>query len=470
MRERTTMYRIANVTVVDPRDGSATAHQDLRIAGGRIAGIGATEGPDRDPATVDGRGRFVVPGFVDMHAHPLNLGDPARELGLMLAFGITGYRQMSGTPELLQRRREGALAAGGRTPALLGTPGPVLTPFNAGKPEAAAEEVRRQAGDGADFIKAALVSAEILPFVQAEADRLGLPVVGHLPAGVDVRAASKAGFRAIEHLGPGVGVLSGCSCHEEQLLTATSGSPMKAPPFKIPFAGRIAEKMIKKLVMNPAQRTSAAGLESIQDAVDSFDEDKARELAREFAANDTWNCPTLIRMKAQFFCDDPAFAADPDLVYATAKERKDWTAAGAAFGKKFDDAQHAVLAGQFALLLRMVKILDEEGAPLLAGTDAVGAAWVVAGASLHDEFDLFADAGLSPLRILQTATVDPARFLHREKDAGTVETGKEADLVLLDGDPTAAVANLHKVSAVVRDGSHHDAEALASLKTQATGR
>jgi len=464
------MYRIANVTVVDPRDGSVTAHQDLRIADGRIAGISTTDERDRDPATVDGRDRFVVPGFVDMHAHPVNLGDPSPELKLMLAFGITGYRQMSGTPDLLRRRRASAPLADDDVPKLLATPGTVLTPINAGKPDTAVAEVRRQARDGADFIKAAVITPEVYFAVQAEADRLGLPVAGHLPAGIDVRAASDAGFRSIEHVGPGLGVLSGCSCHEEHLRATTSRSPIKAPPFKIPFAGKLAEKVIKKLVVNPAQMTDPATLGAIGEAVGSFDEDKARALARQFAANDTWNCPTLIRIKAQQFCDDPAFAADPDLRYVTAKERKAWNAAAAAFHRKFDETQRAVFADQFALQLRMVKILDEEGAPLLAGTDAVGAAWVVAGASLHDEFDLLADAGLSPLRILRTATVDPARFLHRERDAGTVEPGKEADLVLLDGDPTAAVANLHKISAVVRAGRYHDTEALLSLKKQAVGR
>ncbi|WNV85677.1 amidohydrolase family protein [Umezawaea sp. Da 62-37] len=464
------MYRIANVAVVDPRDGSITADQDIRIADGRIAGIGAAAGPDRDQTTVDGRGRFVVPGFVDMHAHPLNLGDPTRELGLMLAFGVTGYRQMSGTPDLLRRRRDRGPAVDDGTPALLATPGAVLTPINAGKPDTAVAEVRRQVLDGADFIKAALITPEVYAAVQTEADRLGIPVVGHLPAGVDVRAASDAGFRSIEHVGPGLGVLGGCSCHEERLRATTSRGPIKAPPFKIPFADKVAEKLIGRIVVNPAQMTGPATLRAIQDAVDSFDEDKARELARRFAANDTWNCPTLIRIKAQQFCDDPAFAADPDLRYATAKERKTWNAAAAAFRKKFGEAQRAVFAAQFALQLRVVKILDEEGAPLLAGTDAVGAAWVVAGASLHDEFDLLAEAGLSPLRILRTATTDPARFLGRERDAGTVEPGKEADLVLLDRDPTAAVANLHTVSGVVRAGRHQDTAALTALKEQATGR
>jgi imidazolonepropionase-like amidohydrolase len=216
--------------------------------------------------------------------------------------------------------------------------------------------------------------------------------------------------------------------------------------------------------------TTPETLRAIQDAVDSFDEDKTRELARQFAAAGTWNCPTLIRVKAQQLCADPAFATDPDLRYVTRKERRAWDAAADAFREKFDETQRAVFADQLAVQLRVVKLLDEEGAPLLAGTDAVGAAWVVPGASLHDELDLLAEVGLSPLRILQTTTIDPARFLGRDKDAGTVEPGKEADLVLLDADPTTSVAALHTVSAVVRDGRHYSAEALHSLRSRATGR
>jgi imidazolonepropionase-like amidohydrolase len=457
------MYRIVDVAVVDPRDGSIAPHRDVRIMEGRIAEVTATA-ENRGPEDIDGRERFVVPGYADMHAHPLNLADPRRELELMLAFGVTGYRQMSGTPELLRRRRESALPGDDGVPELLATCGPVLTPINAGRVGQAVEQVRRQAQEGADFIKAAAITPEIYFAVQAEADRLGIPVLGHLPAGIDVRAASRAGFRSIEHVGPGLGVLAGCSCHEEHLRTASGSSPLKAPPFRIPFADKLAEAAIRRIVLNPAQLTSPATLRATREAIDSFDEARARELARQFAADGTWNCPTLIRVKAQLRCDDPAFAADPGLRYATAKERKAWTAAAGAFHRKFDDAQRAVLAEQFALQLRVVKILDEEGAPLLAGTDAVGAAWVVAGASLHAEFDLLAEAGLSPLRILQTATCEPARFLHREKDAGTVEPGKQADLVLLDADPTTSVAALHRVSAVIRAGRHHNAAALEALK------
>ncbi|WP_306209895.1 amidohydrolase family protein [Actinoplanes sp. RD1] len=438
---------IADVAVVDPRDGVVTAHQDVRVEGDCIAQVTATAG---GPGDVDGRGRFVVPGFADMHAHPLNRADPRRELGLMLAHGITGFRQMSGGR---------GTARGDRAPALLATSGAVLTPINAGTPAAAVAEVRRQARAGVDFVKAAIITPEVYFAVQAEADRHGLPVVGHLPAGIDVRAAARAGFRSIEHLGPGLGVLADCSCHG-----TPAPRPIKAPPFRIPFADRVAAKLLDRIVVNPAQLTTPATLAATRDVIASFDEQRARELAQEFAARDTWNCPTLIRVKAQQLCDAPEFAADPDLRHVTAKERKAWTAAAARFRKKFDAAQREIFAGQFALQLRLVKILAEEGAPLLAGTDAVGAAWVVPGASLHDEFDLLAQAGLSPLRILRAATVDPARFLRRERDAGVVEAGKEADLVLLDADPTTAVAHLHAVSGVIRQGRHHDSAALAGLK------
>src|SRR3954462_865090 len=97
---------LTDVTVVDTRDGSRTPHQDVRIEGGRIAAIGAT-GAAGEPGPVDGAGRFVVPGFVDMHSHAL--GSPGQDgaLELMLAHGITGFRQMSRSTELLRRRRAG---------------------------------------------------------------------------------------------------------------------------------------------------------------------------------------------------------------------------------------------------------------------------------------------------------------------------------------------------------------------------
>ena len=103
---------------------------------------------------------------------------------------------------------------------------------------------------------------------------------------------------------------------------------------------------------------------------------------------------------------------------------------------------------------------------MLTGTD-FGGQWIVSGFSLHHEFDLLARAGVSPLRILRMTTLDPAIFLHREATMGTVEPGKNADLVLLEADPTKAVANLHRVWAVVRAGRYLTRADLDGIESRA---
>ena len=165
---------IRGVTVVDPRDGSLRAGQDVRITGDQIAGVE----PGRDgggvPAAaqvVDGAGRYLVSGFADMHAHPLGAGDPSGSFDLMLAHGITGFRQMSGSVRMLKDRAAGTLMPAG-APRLLAMPGTVLTPFNAGSVATAAATVREQHDLGADFIKAALVTSEVFYQAQQECRRL----------------------------------------------------------------------------------------------------------------------------------------------------------------------------------------------------------------------------------------------------------------------------------------------------------
>jgi imidazolonepropionase-like amidohydrolase len=457
------MSRLVDVVVVDPRDGSRTPHQDVTLDGDRIAAVTATAGP-AGPDDVEGAGRFLVPGYVDMHAHPLNQPDPRKALRLMLSFGITGYRQMSGSPDLLARRR--TLDREG--PRLLALSGDLLTPMNAGTPEAAAAEVARQAEQGADFVKAALITADVLPAAQAAAAEHGIPVLGHLPVGVDVRAASRAGFRSIEHIGPGLGVLAGCSCHEEQVRAEQPTGPrIRLPRRRLPLLDKAIGRLIAKAVVNPSLRTPPQTFAATRHALDTFDEDKSRALAAQFVADGTWNCPTLIRIKTQQLCDRAEFPADPDLRYTAPGTLTTWRKTAGKFHEKFSAEQHETFAQLWEMQLRLTRILAEEGVGILAGSDAVGAAWVVPGSSLHREFDLLAEAGLSPLRILQSATTAPARFLGREV---AIAPGAPADLVLLDADPTAAVENLHAVSGVVARGVPRSAADLAAEQDSLAGQ
>jgi len=101
------------------------------------------------------------------------------------------------------------------------------------------------------------------------------------------------------------------------------------------------------------------------------------------------------------------------------------------------------------------KLLKTKGVKMLAGSDtSTIATWVIPGVSLHQEFRLLAAGGMSPLEFLQMTTLNGAEFLHREATMGTVEEGKNANLVLLDANPIVDVANFDKISAVVLRGKY----------------
>lgn len=155
----------------------------------------------------------------------LGTGNISGPLALMLANGITGFRQMSGSADLLEERREHRLPLGSAAPALLTMPGEILTPMNASSPKAAIATIRKQKAEGADFIKVGLVDPATFCAAETEAHKLDLPFVGHMQQGVDAAAASQRGMRAIEHLGPGDTVLVSCSSDEQALRRTIADRP-----------------------------------------------------------------------------------------------------------------------------------------------------------------------------------------------------------------------------------------------------
>ena len=173
------------LTVVNPRDGSLRTGQDVRITGEQIVGVEPASGGDVPAAAqvVDAAGRYLVPGFADMHAHPLGAGDQSGSFDLMLAHGITGFRQMRVGADAEGPRSRNADARG-RAPAAghaRHRADPVQRRFRG----RCAATVREQHDLGADFIKAALVTSEIFYQAQQECGRLGIPILGHLPNGIE---------------------------------------------------------------------------------------------------------------------------------------------------------------------------------------------------------------------------------------------------------------------------------------------
>jgi len=463
-----TQLLIRGVTVVDPRDGSVRPGQDVRIDGETIVSVAAAGDGDVPTAArvVDAAGQYLIPGFNDMHAHPLGSGDPSGSLDLMLAYGVTGFRQMSGSDRLLRDRAAGTLMPAG-APRLLAMPGTVLTPFNAGSAAAAAATVRAQRDLGADFVKAALVTSEVFYSAQQECRRLGIPILGHLPNGIDVARASGEGVRSVEHLGPGVGLLACCSSRPQAVRDAVAAQPAprmpKVPPVLMAFLEPVAARMIGKLIINPLNRSSPADVSTLQQAASTFVPKAAAALAAHLVGDGTWQVPTLIRLKTMHRCDDPAFGREPALRYIAPPVLKGWTKAAQKFSG-FPAAARQTFHDAYDVMLNLTKVLDEAGVPMLAGSDSGGAAWEVPGLALHQEFDELARAGLPPLRVLQMTTWDAAEFLGATDVMGSVAAGKHADLVLLDANPLESADHLHRIRGVVRGGRYLGPDGLDALK------
>jgi hypothetical protein len=454
---------------VDPRDGSVQTGQDVRIAGERIVSVDPAGDGSPAAQVVDAAGQYLVPGFADMHAHPLGAGDPSGRLDLMLAHGITGFRQMSGSARMLRDRAAGTLMPAG-APRLLAMPGTVLTPFNAGTAAAAAATVREQHDLGADFIKAALVTSEVFYSAQQECRRLGIPILGHLPNGIDVARASGEGVRSVEHLGPGVSVLACCSAEPQAVLDEVAAHPAprlpSVPPVLMPFLEPVFERMIGKLVINPVNRSRPADVAILEHAASTFDPAAAGAVAARFVRDGTWQVPTLIRSKTMHLCDDPMFRREQALRYVAPSVLRGWSKAAKKFSG-FPAGARQTFRDAYGVLLNLTKVLDEAGVPMLAGSDSGGAAWEVPGLALHQEFDELARAGLSPLRILQMTTWNAAEFLGATDVMGSVAAGKHADLVLLDANPVESAEHLHRVSGVVRGGRYLGPADLTALKEKA---
>lgn len=453
---------LKNVTIVDTKSGNLLKNMDMLLVEGKIRKIALAGklAAQLDVQVIEAAGKFVVPGLINMHMHVIDYPFPSENLALMLSNGITGFRQMSGSAELLQLRKEKGLGIQNQQPALLGMPGSVLTPVNSHNIKAAERNVRQQKNDGADFIKIGMLSPDIFFATLAEAKRIGIPVLGHVTADANMMAASDWGFRSVEHLGLNYGGLTACSTEESTLIALAPKEP--AILHYLPgFMEKLSMKLLQRTLMNPAVGTSDEEYQRISRIVSTFSEAKAKKNAKRYLANGTWQCPTLSHLRQYQLAFLPEIKNEPGYSYDNAKREQQHQKVTENFEKELTPQRKEILTNAYTLQLKLVKIYDTMGLKLLAGTDDQN------GKALQLEFEEFAKAGLSPLHILQTATTNAAEFLGRAAEMGTVEQGKVADLVLLDANPLEDIRHLRSINAVIRNGYYYSKEELAHLKTKA---
>jgi imidazolonepropionase-like amidohydrolase len=417
---------LMHATVIDPRDGRLSPDRNIAIRGERILDV--TAGSARIPPgarAVDAAGKFVIPGLWDMHIHTFFgtwvPGGKEVTLPLLLANGITGVRDMGSELEPILAARA-AIASHRMLGPRMVVAGPMLdgprTQFPASIAIATPADGRRAvdmlADRGVDFIKLQSYVPRDAYFAIAErARQRHLVFVGHVPDAIRGAEAAVAGQKSFEHL---IGIFEGSSTAEDALLAGPKGP------------GRFLE---------------------------TYDPAKEAALTRLLVAQRVWQCPTLFWERGQWLVDVTEISADPDAIYAPASWRNtSWPRFTRSILKDLDTDPLAVRRRFVTHELELVQRLYRAGLPFLAGTDTPAGVDVIPGASLHHELERFVAAGLSPLAALQTATINPARFLGREAELGTVEPGKLADLVVLDKNPLLDIANTRSIAGVVAAGRY----------------
>jgi imidazolonepropionase-like amidohydrolase len=436
---KTSSLAITHVNVVDVSNGSIQADMTVVIQGNRIAQVGkaATIHLSKDARSVDGRGKYLIPGLWDMHVHTM-FGDwiPGGKevsLPLFVANGVTGIRDMGGDLDtLLAWRKE--IAAGTLIGPRMVVAGPMLdgpkprfpSSVQLSSPEQARKAVDDLKAKGADFIKVqSFILRDEYFAVVDEAKKQHIVLVGHVPDVIRASEASDAGQKSIEHL---TGVFEGCSTREDDFL--------KGPKTPKQF-------------------------------LDAYDEARCKALIARFARNQTWQVPTLVWERGQWLVDVIDYSHDPRLKYAPASwQKKSWPSFTKSIIAELDTDPVAARRQFVQKELEIIAAMNKAGVPLMAGTDTAAAVAVLPGFSLHTELEYFMEAGLTPAESLRTATLNPAIFLGEEAERGTVAAGKVADLVLLDANPLQDIKNTTKIVAVVLNGQLLDRKKLDAMLSQ----
>jgi imidazolonepropionase-like amidohydrolase len=420
-----------NVTVIPLDKPGAVADQTVVVRGDRIAAIGPS-GKLQVPADatrIDGRGKFLMPGMAEMHAHipggaNATDADMQRTLLLFAANGITTIRGMLGEPRHLPLRD--AVRKGTVIGPTIYTSGVSFSGNTAKSADVAVKMVQDQKAAGYDLLKIHPgVPRDVFDAVAAEANRLGITFSGHVPADVGLERALAAKFRSIDHI----------DGYFEYAVRPGAPVDLKNPGF---FGANFAEHLDPARLAKAIADTKSAGV---------------------------WIVPTQGLLEIFMSMATPEELSKrpgveympPAMVAAWTKQRQGFmTQPG--FNKQNNE--------RFLQERRkLIKALHDAGVDIILGSDAVQT-FSVPGFSIVNEMNAMALAGLTPYDIYVTGSRNVARFFAREQEVGTVTVGKVADLVLVDADPLSNVANFARQTGTMLRGRWHPrADLLAKAKS-----
>ncbi len=421
-----------DVNVIPMDKERVLQHQTVIVRNGVITEIGDVK-RIKIPAgaqRIDGAGKFLIPGLTDMHVHlftddefPDELAED--ELRIMIAYGVTTIRLMTGTPEQLLLRRKSA--AGEIVAPTIYAASPQFTGRKSTNAHVVTTEAEARAAvskskqEGYDFIKVTTyLKPEVYEAIVDEAAKQNIRVVGHADSRtVGLTRALKA-KQQIEHL----------DSYLEALLPESS-----------PIKGSVSDIYL----YNPKNWES----------IDYLDESKIPEIARQTVNSNPFVVPTLHLFKFTFGKgrSEESFMAQPDIRFYPKKVVDLWMGVS----KKYLSTAAPIEKREKYIGIRnkLVKAIYDAGGHVMAGSDTPE--WLMLyGHTLHLELVDLRDAGLSNYAALEAATRNPALFFGTLNKTGTIEKGKRANLVLLDANPLDDIANTQKRAGVMLNGKYYE--------------
>jgi imidazolonepropionase-like amidohydrolase len=364
----------------------------------------------KDAMIIDGKGKFLMPGLAEMHAHVPAVDDlePMKEVLLLFAAnGVTTIRGMLGHPRHLELRSK--IESGEILGPRFYTAGPGFNGNSVKSAEAGAVMVREQKQAGYDFLKLLPgLTKETFSTIVKTAKEINIPFAGHVSFDVGVWRAIAAGYASIDHMDGFIESL-------------------------VPDIDSIKEQDEGLFAMFIAKQADTTRITKLMTAL--------RE-------RNIWVVPTQCLAERWFTPDKDAEALsqEPEMIYMKAETLNNWvnTKKNLIANPKFESAA----INQFIKLRRkLIYECNKNGVGLLLGSDAPQV-FDVPGFSVHHELEYLVNAGLTPYEALRTGTVNAAAYFNKNNERGTIKVGAVSDLILLNGNPLKYIGQTKNIEGV----------------------